>query len=319
MTPRLLLNIARSADQLQLARRAEKAGLDGVGFADSPRLFPDTFLSAQRVLAGTGLPFAGPCVIGLGLHHPSVVARSARTLEQYQPGRTFLVVGRGESSVANEGLQPPSHARYLRLLNEVRDRLGESGDPVPVLGAASGPRTIADTARELGGVLIDVGADPAVIGRALEAARAAAADVRCWLFLRAVVTPDAAAAAASAAPLVGSCAARLVRSPTWFGVHDADLERVTAVAAAHDYRKHGAADALGESRDPAAEALVAGKFLVTGSAGSVADVLRPLAGVGLDGVVLAGAVAGIDAHLEETAGAVRHGLQAEPFGTEEPT
>lgn len=321
MTVRLLVNIARpdaAGDPLDLARAAEAAGLDGVGFADSPRLFPDTFLSAQRVLANTGLPLAGPCVLGLGLHHPSVVARSLRTLDRHHPGRAVLVVGRGESSVHNEGLPVPSMAEYESKLGTLRERWDDDPGDVVVLGAASGPRTIAATAGRLGGVLIDVGADPAVIDRALRTARESSPSVRCWLFLRAVVTDGPAAATAAAAPLLGSCAARLVRSPRWFGVAPADLERIAAVAAAHDYRRHGSADARPPgSADQRAEAMITERFLLTGTGNRIAEQLASLAGAGLDGVVLAGAVAGIDTQLAATAAAVRRGLTpagAEPEG-----
>jgi hypothetical protein len=243
-----------------------------------------------------------------------VVAQSLATLAEQFPGRTLMAVARGESSLHNEGLPVPSLAAYRASLEALHERL-ELLDPQlpagtgPVLGAGSGPRTIEVNAQALGGVLLDVGAAPDVVARAVATARAAADGVRCWLFVRAVVTDTEAAAVEAAAPLLGSCATRLVRSPDWYGLDTGLLPRIGAVAAAHDYRRHGTASAAGErASDPEIDALIRDRFLLTGDAGAIADRLRPLAGLGLEGVVLAGATAGIEGRLAETAAAVRAGL-----------
>lgn len=317
--PRVVLNLARPRgvhDPIRTAAMAVEAGVDGVGFADSPRLFPDPFLSAARVLAETGAALSGPCVAGLGLHHPATVAQSLATLAEQYPGRTMLAVARGESSLHNEELPVPSLAAYRSSLGRLRERLDElepqiDGGLGPVLGAASGPRTIAASADALGGVLLDVGAEPAIIARAVSAARTASPDARCWLFVRAVVTDTEEEATAAAAPILGSCAARLLRSPHWYDVAPAQVSRIGAVAAAHDYRRHGTADAAGErEHDPEIDALIRDRFLLTGGTSEVAARLRPLAGLGIEGIVLAGATAGIEERLAPTVVAVRAGFEA---------
>lgn len=315
--PRVLLNLARPRgvqDPVSTAALAVEAGVDGIGFADSPRMFPDPFLAAARVLTETDAAVSGPCVVGLGLHHPSVVAQALATLAEQHPGRTMLAVARGESSLHNEGLAVPSLAAYRSSLMRLRERLDElapqlPGGVGPVLGAASGPRTIAVSAEALGGVLLDVGAEPAIIARAVAAARSAARAPRCWLFLRAVVTATDEEAVRAAEPILGSCATRLLRSPQWYDVAADQVARIGAVAAAHDYRRHGTAEAAGErGPDPAIDALIRDRFLLTGSAADLTRRLRPLAGLGIDGVVLAGATAGIEERLAPTAAAVRAGL-----------
>ena len=317
-SPQVLLNLARPRgvqDPLEAATAALAAGVDGVGFADSPRMFPDPFLTAAQVLGATEARIAGPCVIGLGLHHPAVVAQALATMAEHHPGRTMLAVARGESSLANEGLAVPSLAAYRSSLERLRERLDELDPQIPaglgpVLGAASGPRTIALSADALGGVLLDVGAEPAIIARAAAAARTAAPDARCWLFLRAVATDTEEEAAAAAAPILGSCAARLLRSPQWYDVPASHVPRIGAVAEAHDYRRHGTADAAGvRAVDPEIDALIRDRFLLTGSPEEITRRLRPLARLGIDGVVLAGATAGIEQRLAPTVAAVRAGLQ----------
>nr|WP_281378494.1 LLM class flavin-dependent oxidoreductase [Gordonia humi] len=292
------------------ARHAVRDGADGVGFADSPRLFPDPFLTAASVLGSTAAALSGPCVMGLGLHHPSVVAQSCATLADRFPGRVLTVVARGESSLANEGLTVPSLREYRALAQEFRARLDDLAPRTgPVLGAGSGPRTIEVNAQAVGGVLLDVGASAGVVERALATARAARPDTACWLFVRGVVTADDEQSREAAAPILGSCAARLVRSPRWYDVADDMIGRVAAVAAAHDYRKHGTAEAsAAQGTDRDAEELIRDRFLLTGSTDEIVDRLRPLAGMGIDGVVLAGAIAGIEDRLAPTVSAVRAGL-----------
>jgi alkanesulfonate monooxygenase SsuD/methylene tetrahydromethanopterin reductase-like flavin-dependent oxidoreductase (luciferase family) len=305
MRPPVLLNVARpwgEADPVALAARALEAGLDGVGLADSPRLFPDPLVETARVLSGTDARLAGPCVLGLGLRHPATVAGAVRTLAAHHPGRVVAVVGRGESSVRNEGLPVPSLREHEAALRELADGL-------PLLGAASGPRTIAATAGALGGVLVDVGTDPAVLGRAAAVARAADPGVTVWIFLRAAVTSSAEEAEAAARPVLGSCAARIAGAPDWYGVGGDDLAHVRAVAAAHDYRRHGTA-AAGHATGPG-DALVRERFLVTGDGPTVTARVRALAAVGVDGVVLAGAVAGVTERLADLAAAVTGGLYTE--------
>ncbi|MCW3842138.1 LLM class flavin-dependent oxidoreductase [Micromonospora yasonensis] len=305
----ILLNVARpagQADPVELAGTALAAGLDGVALADSPRLFPDCLVETERVLSATPARLAGPCVLSLGLRHPAAVAGAVRTLDAHHPGRVLAVVGRGESSVRNEGLAPPSLRAYEASLATLRELVPASA---LLLGAASGPRTIAATAARLGGVLVDAGADPAIVGKAVALARSARADVTVWMFVRAVVTDDEAGADAAAAPVLGSCAARLVRAPDWFDVPAALRPRVAAVAEAHDYRRHGTADARVGGDVPAeADRFVRERFVVTGDPCAVAERFAAFGALGVHGVVLAGALGGVLDRLDDLGRAVRDGL-----------
>src|SRR5688572_2969530 len=262
----LLLNIAApwgGPDAVETAERALAAGLDGVGLVDSPRLFPDGFVEAQRILDATAAGLVGPCVASLGLRHPATVAGGLRTLEQHHPGRAFTVVGRGESSVRNEGLPLPPLREYTAALTSLRTGLtsddGAVVGPGRLLGAASGPRTITVAAAALGGVLVDVGVEPDVVARAVGLAREHDADATVWLFLRATVTSSEEEAATATDPLLGSCAMRIVAAPDWYGVSGEELAAVRAVADSHDYSRHGSAEARRGVRTDA-DALVRDRF-----------------------------------------------------------
>ncbi len=310
----VLVNVARPAgegDPLDVVRAVLAAGADGAGFADSPRLFGDPWLEAGRALETTSAGLAGPCTVALGLRHPASVASAVRTLERHHPGRAFAVVGRGESSVRNEGLAVPSTDDHRAALEVLAGQLqvdGERVAPDRVLGAASGPRSLAATASALGGVLVDVGVEPEVVARAAAVAREASPGCRVWLFLRAVVADSEDESARAAAPLVGSCAARMVAAPSWYGLDDISLADARKVAAGHDYARHGTADARSGVDDDEAAATVRRRFVLAGTASDVSAGARALAASGIDGVVVAGAMAGVMDRLDQLVPALRHGF-----------
>ena len=313
-SPALLLNVARAwneGDASDVVHRALASGFDGVGLVDSPRLFPDGWVETERALSGTTASLAGPCVTSLGLRHPATVAGAVRTLEEHHPGRLFTVVGRGESSVRNEGLSVMSLRNYNDALELLRELLTVDGRHVAgqrVLGAASGPRTITATASALGGVLVDAGVDTEVLGRAVALARKEDPATAVWLFVRAVVTATQDEVAAAAAPLLGSCAARLAGSPGWYGVDANHVDAVRAVAESHDYTRHGTAGARGGARS-SADQLVREKFVLTGSEAEIAARVLDWARLDVDGVVVAGALPGVLGCLPELASALRTVLQ----------
>ncbi|MGY1721465.1 LLM class flavin-dependent oxidoreductase [Blastococcus sp. SYSU DS0533] len=307
----VLLNSAApwgAGDAVATAERALAAGADGVGLADSPRLFPDCLVETERVLAGSEARLAGPCVASLGLRHPATLAGAVRTLERLHPGRVVTVVGRGESSVRNEGLEVPPLRGYTAALTALREAVAEADLTGRLLGAASGPRTISATAAALGGVLVDAGADPAVIARAVALAREADPAATVWLFLRATVTATEAEATAAAEPVLGSCAMRLASAPEWYGLDADEVVAAREVAGSHDYSRHGTAAARGGAVTTA-DRWVRDRFLLTGDPAAITARLRPLGGLGITGVVLAGAVAGVQDSLAELVPAIRAGLE----------
>lgn len=310
--PQVLLNAARPWDDagpVELAQLAAAAGLDGVGLADSPQLFPDPLIATERVLSGTALPVAGPCVLSLGLREPDTIVGALRTLAADHTGRVVCFVGRGESSVRNAGLPIPSLQEHRTALTRLVELTESARVGVPLIGAASGPRTIARTSAVLPGVLLDVGTDPDTVARAAAIAREFNPAARIWLFLRAAVADTEEEMVSAAAPVLGSCATRLATSPGFYGLTEAGREVVAQVAGAHDYRRHGAQDAMSSNSLPAgAEALVRRRFLATGPAVDVTATVAALRHLDLSGVVLAGALGGVLDRLPELTSAIRDGL-----------
>lgn len=310
---RLLLNAAwphaagPAADQV--AADVAAAGGDGVGLPDSPRLFADPFLATERLLAGTDLALAGPCVVALGLRHPATVASALRTLAERHGPRLVAVLARGESAVRNENLPVPSLRAYLSTLDAVVAGLGAERNGMTLLGSASGPRTLAATAARLDGVVIDVGVDPEVVAMAIARVREANPAARAWLFVRALAAADPAEQDAAVASLLGSCAARLAVAPDWHQVPDRLRAAVADLAAAHDYARHGTASATAEaSRPTAAAAFVTDRFFVVGNDSAVRARIAALATIGIEGIVISGAVGGLLARLDPTVAAIRAGL-----------
>ena len=314
MSLELVLNAAvgpTGPDPVDLAERAVEAGLSGMGLVDSPRLFLDGLVETGRILERTSVRLAGPCVASLGLRHPTTVAGALRTLEHHFPGRVMAVVGRGESSVRNEGLPVPTLADYLAALESLHDLLAEHDGALAqrVLGAASGPRTIRATGAALGGTLIDVGVDADVVARAVALAREDRPEARTWLFVRAAVTSSEEAAAAAAEPTLGSCAMRLAAAPEWYGIAGPALDAVRQLAGSHDYGQHGIAGAR-HGTTGSADRTVRDRFYLTGTPDVIAQRLQPLAGLGIGGVVLAGAVPGVHDRLPDLTAAIRRGMDS---------
>lgn len=54
----------------EIAAPLADAGADGIGLPDSPRLFPDPLITTERILAGTSVALAGPCVLSTGCGIP---------------------------------------------------------------------------------------------------------------------------------------------------------------------------------------------------------------------------------------------------------
>lgn len=296
--PTVVLNtLAEDATRLPgLGGRLAALGFDGVGVADSPRLFADCFVGTEKVLAGSDIGLAGPCVANLTLRHPAVVAAGMRALTGERAGRTFLVVGKGESAVRNESVAPPRLAAYREQTRALTDALDEG---IPVFGACSGPKTIAASATDLGGVLLDVGIAPDAVARAVSVAGTA----RKWMFLRLFPETSATAVAGAIRPVLGSCLARLVAAPEWYGLSSAELALARRSLTGRDYRTHGLArQRAGDADDGEAIALVRKSFVLAGERAAVAARLREFAALGIDGFVLAGGLAGVNDRLAELAG-----------------
>jgi alkanesulfonate monooxygenase SsuD/methylene tetrahydromethanopterin reductase-like flavin-dependent oxidoreductase (luciferase family) len=304
--PSVLVNLALP-ETGPTALAAAAAGFDGVGLADSPALYPDCFIETERVLTGSDLAFAGPCVLALGLRHPVTVASALAALARRHGGRLLAVVGRGESAVRNAGLPVPGLRSYDQLLAGLATACEELGVPRPA-GAASGPRTIALTAARCGEVLIDAGVRASVVAAAVRVAREANPRVRCRLFVRAVPTGSPEQERAATDPILGSCAARLAAAPSWYGLDPDEAGPVRALAESYDHRRHGRSG--GPPVPPEVAAAVRDRFVLTGADDRIAARVSELTRLGVDGFVLAGALPGVHDHLAGLGATFARGIAA---------
>ncbi|HXP55867.1 MAG TPA: LLM class flavin-dependent oxidoreductase [Streptosporangiaceae bacterium] len=301
-----------------LAVRAEELGFDGLLLADSQNLVGDPFVELgllTRVTTRLGL---GTGIVNPVTRHPAVVASAVASLQVESGGRAALGLGRGDSSLGQIGVKPPTTDQLAVFLRRVRGYLrGEEVDladgpagreraqqpsriawiaaadltPPPVELAATGPRTIALAATASDRVMLTLGADRDRIAAAIELARAARAaaglpsgQLRVGAYLNVGCHPDLAVAR----DLVRGSAAIFARFSALSAAAAAGLDshdgRVVAdVGAGYDLSRHGLARA-------AAAGVLDDEFLdrfaVLGPAERCAGRLRELIALGLDRIVV---------------------------------
>ncbi len=179
-------------DPERLARscvEAEKAGFDRLWFPDSQLHAGDVFINLLTALRSTKRVHAGTLVVNPVTRHPSVLASSIATVDTYAPGRVMLGIASGDTSVWQVGLRPARLAELEVAVRTIRALLaGEGVDlgwtapsrldhprGVPVIVACGGPQALRMAGRHADGVVMRVGADPALLQWAYEEFRAGAA------------------------------------------------------------------------------------------------------------------------------------------------
>jgi 5,10-methylenetetrahydromethanopterin reductase len=228
------------AEVAAFTQECEAAGFDGVGYIDSQMITRDVFVVLAHVAAATSRVRLFPAVTNPLTRHVSVLASSALTLADLAPGRVELWLGRGFSSANLVGLPYATVAQLRRAVQQYRRLLAREWDVfsgahsymqpadgrhVPLILAASGPKTLRLAGEVADGVLISVGNGDEEIAAArelvVEGARAAGrdpGDVRLIACLTAVIRPEREAARAWASPL---CTHRL-NATGWLRRHGID-------------------------------------------------------------------------------------------------
>lgn len=182
------------ADILEAGQEADRAGLPLLfGVADSPRVFAESYVSQQHVLANTRNVVVGPFATNPVTRHWSVHAGMHRSLEELYSGRLFFGLAAGDSAVHAFGLRPASAKRILEHAQKVR----KFGPPnLRLILAGGAPRSVARAALATDEVVIGQGVDPGatkeLLGVALEARREAGVtgELRPWLYALADVWED---------------------------------------------------------------------------------------------------------------------------------
>ena len=181
---------------LTLIRQIEDAGFDGAGILDSQMICRDTFVTMALAASATDRLRLFPAVTNPFGRIPSVLAGAAQTVAEIAPGRTKFIIGTGYTSASTIGRRPATLRQMRRAITEVKTLLagqpvayngitnrldfapvagngngssdGADPDTVPVLMAASGPRSLELAGEIADGALILVGYTPGIVGKALE-------------------------------------------------------------------------------------------------------------------------------------------------------
>ena len=169
-----------------MIRHIEDAGFDGAGILDSQMICRDTFVTMGMAANATSTLRLFPAVTNPFGRIPSVLAGAAQTVAEIAPGRTKFIIGTGYTSASTIGRRPATLRQMRRCIMEVKALLaGESveydgmtnrldfagsdgGQGVPVLMAASGPRSLELAGEVADGALVLVGYTPGIVGKAME-------------------------------------------------------------------------------------------------------------------------------------------------------
>jgi 5,10-methylenetetrahydromethanopterin reductase len=205
----------RVDEQVQLARIAERAGFDLVGIGDTQSLIPEAFVTLTAMAAATTRIRLATTVANPVTRHVAVAAAGMAALQSASGGRALYGVGTGDSAVATLGLPwagldgLAAHGRAFRALvrGEAVDcggypvRLQWDVEPVPLLLAAGGPRTLRLAGAIADGVICGNGISEEVVrdnvALVAEGARAAGrdpAEVEIWSMAKILVADDEPAA-----------------------------------------------------------------------------------------------------------------------------
>ena len=164
------------------ARRAEKAGFNGVGITDMPMVLSDGFVSMAMAAQATSRIRVVSAVTNPVTRHVSALASAIQTVTELAPGRVEIWIGRGDSAVYTVGLTPATVSQMREFILTLKSLLaGErvnfngtysrmrigGGTPVPIYVAADGPKAIELAGEVADGALLRVALHP----RVLETAR----------------------------------------------------------------------------------------------------------------------------------------------------
>lgn len=289
-----LSTFPRAGHTHEVARVVEESGFFGLMLTDSQCLLADPFVELGAAADATSTLHLGTCATNVVTRHPTVLATIGVTLQERSGGRMQLGVARGDSAVSKVGLQPESVDAYAESLTLLRRLVrGEAIDvdgeevalswldpavpPTPILGVASGPRTMAAAAGHADGLILQVGSDPEAVARCVRSVRAAAPDERFTIATYAIVGLEG----DDDAPPIDGVTPLLARMASATLADDATPQAAAAAEAGRTYSvaRHGLA------ADGDAAGVIEG-YAIRGNAAHCAEQLQELAGSGCDELVV---------------------------------
>jgi 5,10-methylenetetrahydromethanopterin reductase len=173
---------APMSELMRLIQEVEAAGFDGAGILDSQLLSRDAFVVLGQAASNTSRLTLFPAVTNPFTRDASVLASAIQTVEELAPGRVKFVIGTGYTSASTIGRKPATLAQMRACISTVKallagqtvdfdgapGRLGyAAGRHIPVIMAASGPKSIELAGEIADGVLLLVGFNRGIVETAL--------------------------------------------------------------------------------------------------------------------------------------------------------
>ncbi len=301
---------SRPGQAVEMARRAEADGFDGLSFGDTQCVASDPFVGLTLAAGATQRIQLGVRVTNPVTRHPAAAACAIASVQVEFPGRVMMGVGRGDSAVTLIGEQAatvPQLAdflarlqRYLRSdagdVSSSRDRLqwlAPDVPKVPVDVAATGPKVIAVAARLADQVSFNVGADISRLRDGIDLARRIRAEsggdpasLSFGAYLAVVAHPDPRVAHDLArGPLAAYAHFSGMPGHPLGGLDPRDANVFKALGENYDMSRHARPDA---SHVAYLDDDFIDRFGVVGSVDHCVEKLAGLVGVGLDRIMLIG-------------------------------
>ena len=143
-------------EYIQQVRMLDQAGVAMIGSGDSQALYHEQLIRTALAAEHTVNARVGTWITNPLTRHPAVTAAAIATVDDIAPGRAFLGVGTGDSTVYNANLRPASLATLERFIYTIRELhqdgvstwrgkecyLGWAKRRIPIGMAVSGPRAM---------------------------------------------------------------------------------------------------------------------------------------------------------------------------------
>ena len=174
---------------IESVKAAEEAGYARAWLVDSQMLWEDVWVYMAHALAATERIEVGVAVSNPLTRHYTVSASAAATLARLHPGRVNLGMGRGDSAVRTLGLKQVSTKKFAEIMPRIRDLVAgktveldgvpiqirwASGERIPLLMAATGPRNLRLAGALADVAMLQVGVNPAAVQWGIDQVRAGA-------------------------------------------------------------------------------------------------------------------------------------------------
>jgi 5,10-methylenetetrahydromethanopterin reductase len=174
---------APAAELSALGVEAEAGGFATLWVPDSPMLYRDPYATLALLARDTRRARLGTLATNPLTRHPAVTANAILTVHELSGGRAILGIATGDSAVRRVGARPARLADLEQAVGELRALVrgepvesaggrfgirfaGVPGDPPPVYVVATGLRAAELAGRVADGVVLNVGAHPAVLAAA---------------------------------------------------------------------------------------------------------------------------------------------------------